>query len=393
MFVKAIHLIVILLVTQSQSQRDVVPEDLAERTRTSDTWQEAVAFTERVKELGPWQEQSRQINQMVETVFTQNGWDSEADLFARDLAVQVSALPPWDINGRIDMLTNAVAVRYQLSGEQRSDLRQRIWGDVITLTKRSFPSMLPTLGEMLETRAAGEPFTPEQVSRWMRNMRPLIDRNMEYIQSSLSAFRQTLEPHQREIFDRDVAAADRRAMVVMNQMTHWERGQWKPADWGLQHDPIHAKQAEPNPRPQPAPRERRLRRELAGPVAAEASVVARDRDQWEQYVEQFIRRYGLDEAQQTAAWSVYADLKARADQWHASHADELNALEAKANASEGDASQRQSAKQHLSEAKQPLVDMFAELKSRLDNLLTSEQRSKEEEPQRRPDRRRSSGAS
>lgn len=366
------------MLCQSPPPDNIVPADVAAETHPTQTWNEAVAFTQRVKELGPWQTQARVIGDMVDSVFTRNGWTSESDVFARGLILQTASLPPWDVRGRIDTFTRILSARYRLTPEQQDALRQRVWRDIITLTTRSFPAVLPTLGEMLETRAAGRPFTSQQVAGWVRTIRPLVNRNMSYMYESLDGFRATLTPSQQELLDRDVAAADRRAKTMFAQMNRWARGGWKPQDWGLDRDPIHAGgERSPSARRAPAVSPAQARRPRGD--AGQRAPLASDHDQWEQYVQQFISRYELDPAQQSSAWSIYEDLKSRADQWRASHADELAELQAQAN--EGsDPQAREAARDRLDQSKQPLADMFAELKDRLANLLTSEQRARSAEP-------------
>jgi hypothetical protein len=367
-----LRLILATLLAQG-SDDEQIPPDMAEHAKPTQTWKQAVDFTQRVKELGPWQDQMPLINQMVDSMFTQNNWTSEPDVFARNLILQTASLPPWDVRGRIETFTNIVATRYQLNPQQQEELRQRVWRDAVRLTTQSFPALLPTLTEMLQTRLEGRPFTPEQVSRWMRNTRPIMNRNMTYIQRSLTEFRTTLDPRQQALLDSDVAAADRRAADTFSRMEDWANGKWTPKDWGLERDPIHA-QAQPAGEPVVRPGREDVERRMERARPAAEVVVSRDLDQWERYVQQFIGQYKLDAAQQTSAWSIYADVKARADQWRASHADELAELEATVREA-ADAAARQDAQQQLDGRKQPLAEMFAELQQRLENLLTNEQRA------------------
>lgn len=371
-----LQLLSILLLVQVEEPQRTVPAEVAASSPPTKSFHEAVQFTERLKELGPWQTHYRTVTHMVDQMFTRNGWNSEPDLFVRSLVTRVSAMPPWDVRGRIDTVVGQLSTRYQLSPDQRAELGKRVWRDTITMTTRSFPAVLPTLKDMLETRTSGEPFTAEQVSQWMRTIRPIMKRNLTYVQGSISEFRESLTPAQCAILDRDLVAADRRITTWFTHMRVWERGQWTPEDWGLQGDAIHRRAAN---RPQLAGRKPRAQRQRTAPPAEIVSPsgrrMTRDQDPWAQHVQRFITRYKLDEGQQTSAWSIYEELRSRADQWLASHADELAKIEALAR--DGvDAESRRAAEKRLDEQTEVVQQMFEELKSRLDDLLTSDQRAR-----------------
>src|SRR3989304_5604448 len=55
-----------------------------------------------------------------------NGWTDESDLFARDVACEVTKIPPWEVTARLNLLSTRVAERYGLSDEQAKSLQGSI---------------------------------------------------------------------------------------------------------------------------------------------------------------------------------------------------------------------------------------------------------------------------
>ena len=94
---------------------------------------------------------------------------------------------------------------------------------------------------------------------------------------------------------------------------------------------------------------------------------------WDAYVAQFVAQFSLDDAQRLAAGSVLVDVKARAEQYSKAHAVELQA--ATREITQATKEQRKSIMDDKAELMQPLNDLFAELKSRLEQIPTEAQRS------------------
>lgn len=100
--------------------------------------------------------------------------------------------------------------------------------------------------------------------------------------------------------------------------------------------------------------------------AKPAPIIEQPKHPWEVYANEFATRHPLTAVQQAAARSIVKDLIARDTAYQASHAAELAAV-ARAEPGPDRDTQR---KQHEA----PTQDMFNELKSRLDDLLTTDQR-------------------
>lgn len=121
-------------------------------------------------------------------------------------------------------------------------------------------------------------------------------------------------------------------------------------------------------------RERREFEEvLSSPELAALTVGA-----WDTYVAGFVREFGLDDAQKLAAGSVLEDVRKRADRYVNSHVDDLNEVMREVKSAE--AERRKQIVQQRAELVKPLSDLFAELRTRLEQIPTEAQRSQAEPP-------------
>jgi len=346
-------------------------------TRSAVSPDEIQQLQQQIRALGPWQEQHRLIVQATENLWRRNRWDSEPDRFARRVAIEVSAIPPWKFQERMNKLTSMLAERYGLTPEQSAQFRARLLGAVVKVTWKHAEAIMQYSREMVQTRLAGKSFTAEQVARWARLSEPLLRDIRREVRRFGEQFGSLLDARQRELFRRDLASLQKRLEYVAGKMPAWERGEWTPADWGLEKDALHAEAAgraeAPSSRPAAVPE--RVRRPSRPPVepSEELPLVAEDESAWARYVREFIERYSLDEAQQVTARSVLAELEGRAKEYREAHADELARIEQKLREAE-DAAARAEAAHQREELLRPIADLFEELKQRLDRLPTDAQR-------------------
>lgn len=93
---------------------------------------------------------------------------------------------------------------------------------------------------------------------------------------------------------------------------------------------------------------------------------------WEKYVREFISRHELTDAQSNAALAMLKDVQGRGGQVEKLQAERVAAANAVRDA--------EARKKALAELNKPYDELFAELKRRLDSLLTAAQRAKSGEP-------------
>ena len=313
-----------------------------------------------------WDEEAVRLRRAAEIVWQRNGWNDESDTFARDVACEVAAIPPWDVVGRLNLLTTRITERYGLSEEAASRFRTSLLGEAGRLLMRHGPVLIEKGREVLAARVRGEPYSPQQVAEWAKDLEPLLvegqvsaDRLAEEIQPSLDAEHKLLLGRDRESYLK-------RTKFVNELRAQWLEGKWQPTDWGLEADPIQNRTAPPNVADPPAvlpiqatntPSPSLL--PSAAPIVVLPKWVPHDPRTWYVYVLQFEQRLDLDAGQKSTAESIHGELVERAVDYSKTHRDELFPVPI--------------AERATHTAYEPICAMFAELQARLDALPTTAQ--------------------
>jgi hypothetical protein len=333
-------------------------------------------------------------------VYERNGWTTEPDRFSLELAQELDALPPWEFERHIELVTRRLSDRYLLDEQQEQTLRglvEREWGELLA---RHVGRLVPVITEVLQTRLAGEPYAPEQVARWTELTEPVFEDGRRRLLAAADEFMNVLTPQQRELVQTDLDAAARRIGRMQELRESWRRGAWNPADWGLDRDPIQLGDGMPN-RDATALESHTGERQQAGSGRTErpadpeesgapsadatpripAAQGARepDDDPWATYVRDFVRRYRLDDAQQRRAWLVYRQARERREFLSQRWAQRIAQCRRALDASPSDDGLRA----RLSALEKSKADtsrmLFEELKRRLERLPTRAQRRAAEE--------------
>ncbi|MFH1108708.1 MAG: hypothetical protein V1790_05880 [Planctomycetota bacterium] len=307
-----------------------------------------------------WDEEAQRLRRAVEIVWERNGWTNESDRFARDVACEVTAIPPWDVAARLNLLTTRIAERYGLNDESATRLKGSVMREAGGFLMRNGGAIIENGREALLARARGEPYTAEQVAKWAKVLEPLltdmrasVDRLAKEVEPSLDA------DHKRRL-DQDLQSVEKRTRYVDAMRTRWAEGKWQPTDWGLETDPIQNRAVPP----------RALDPSAAIPIpvapAAQPSpnvslpaCVSYDPATWFACVLEFEKRFQLDAGQKSTAQSIHAELVERAGDYAKTHREEFRAVP------------MQERMTHA--AYEPIRALFAELQARLDALPTTAQ--------------------
>ncbi|MCB9865080.1 MAG: hypothetical protein H6816_00360 [Phycisphaerales bacterium] len=300
-----------------------------------------------VQRLGDWENIYEEMAPGVDAFWQQQGWNDEADRFALETFHEVASVPPWQVAERINRLLGAVRSRYALTEDQYLELQTRTYSFLGAMAWRHGRTLYSQTKEAVETRLDGEPFTPQQVARWTRDSRDVLDDARAQVERVSGEFARTFTPDQRDIFERDMESYHRRMETVDKLRARWAAGGWRPEDWGLQNDPLY----------------RKARTAAENEADSDGPAVDRfDELAWARYVREFVNQFQLDDAQATAAWSILDELLGRAADYRRLHRDEM------ADAAD-DA-------QAYAKLQAPIGELFDELKQRLRPIPTSAQRNK-----------------
>lgn len=303
-----------------------------------------------VQTLGPWEQNYEQMMSAVETVFERNDWTSESDQFSLDLIRTVEAIPPFQFQERFDTLIGMLSDRYMLDEEQEMQLRRTMIRESTSMMQRHSGRIMQYTLEAIQTRAAGEPFSAEQVARWAELAGPVFEDGRKRVNIVAREFMQNLDEQQLKIAAADLDAANHRMSRIAELREKWAQGKWNAADWGLEHDPIQsageahlAAEAAGNSR-EPTHTESETGmtntpsavtpkeaadaggRETTEKPGKSSATRGEPTDPWARYVAAFIRKYKLDAGQQDRAWSIHDSVKPRVDQLERRHQQRILAM-------------------------------------------------------------------
>lgn len=317
-------------------------------------------LTAEFKKLGDWEAQYEIIDRAMDRAWSRNGWDSEADLFARQMIREVARIPPWEFERRMDKMVEQVGDRYGFGQPQRARFRATMYREMFGLLWAHGPTIVKQSREYIGMRLRGEPFTPEAVAQWVRESEDLAEGMRERTARIIDEFGQTIDKSHRALFERDLQSFNRR-MAYMDQMREsWAEGGWKPEDWGLDNDAIQLGAAQPI---RPASEFSAAQQAAMGRLGiAPDAHWGYDPSSWEVYVRGFIALYQLDASQTATAESILVEVLGRAMAYMRTRAAEL--VEVRVNDRATD------------ERFAPVRSLFGELKERLGRIPTAAQRDR-----------------
>ena len=308
-----------------------------------------------------WDHEYQFIARAIENVWARNGWNEEADRYARDLVNEVAAIPPWEFRRRFDLFSRRVGERYHLSPPQIEMFERLVMREIGRILPRHSGVILGQAIEGLQTRGANQPFTAEQVARWTKAGEPLFKdarKSFDLVAGELSS---SLSPSQRRIWDRDLAAANKRWKDIEAARGRWAQGGWQADDWGLQDDPIQQGTARGGDFA-PSGAVRSPGADTPPQVERLPQWVAHDPSTWFAYVLDFEKRFKLDPGQASAARSIHAELVGRAAAFTQIHAERLRKVPP--------------GERKADEAYAPIRAYFTELQGRLEAIPTTAQRNR-----------------
>ena len=317
-------------------------------------------LTAEFKKLGDWEAQYEIIDRAMDRAWSRNGWDSEADLFARQMIREVARIPPWEFERRMDKMVEQVGDRYAFGPPQRAKFRATMYREMFGVLWAHGPTIVKQSREYIGMRLRGEPFTPEAVAQWIRESEALAEGMRERTARIVEEFGQTIDESHRALFESDLESFNRR-MAYMDQMREsWAEGGWKPEDWGLDNDAIQLGAAQPMRPATEFSATQQAAMERLG-IAPDAHWDY-DPSSWEVYVRGFIALYQLDASQTATAESILVEVLGRAMAYMRARAAELVEIRVSDRATD--------------ERFAPVRSLFGELKERLGRIPTAAQRDR-----------------
>jgi len=260
-----------------------------------------------------------------------------------------------------------LARQLEMDDEQTQRLSQRtneLWMPFFT---RHRAEVAPVVDRMLQAQWDPDLPSAEEAQHWARKALKVHELLIEQLAESNQEVAKLLTPEQLDEFRRIATQFDGGLEWFKAELEKMERGELSETAWAGR-------------RLSRQERRRRYQRDReqkqADQILSSPELLAITVDAWDAYVAQFVAEFSLDNAQKRAAGSVLVDVKARAEQYSKTHADQLRA--ATNEIAQAAKEQRKSMIDDKAELMQPLNELFAELKSRLQQIPTEAQRSKAE---------------
>lgn len=343
---------------EDRTAEQTTSDQIAQLEQIVDTMMSGIADTLE------WDSVWLDVSDSVIKTYERQGWDSEEDLYSLELLLEVGSIPPWQINERLDVFTEITADRYLLDEEQAGEFRDILISEAGGLLSKHAASLMPMAIEATQVYMSGDEFTPEQIARWTEASQPMFDDARQRIGLTTLRLLSMMEPEQREWLMADVAAMNRRLERIVELREAARRGEWDPAEWGIDGPLRSGRYIAEGVAPATMP--------AAEAASQPASQPGRELDPWAVYVRDFIRRYGLNEAQQRSAWQTYRRVREQRELQEHQHERRVDRLR-HGRAGEDDGLQARLAKLEAGKEK-TLERLFDLLKRRLNRLPTRAQR-------------------
>lgn len=265
------------------------------------------------------------------------------------------------------MVTQAcknVAIRYNLNKEQTAKTEQIMKRDVQRFLKENEEQVWPLIRELLRAQL-GRPENLDDARKLGQGVLPLVAKAKDAIYKGNDEWRMYLTPDQRRMHDYDMSEMDKTFQGIEENFRAWAEGR-----------PTQSRSPFPPP---PAPELSPPRPKLpAGGLPEPAVENLGDIDPrllFDSYVEEFIKKYQLDQGQIDTARSILEEYNAKANDFKNANKQELAKVVADLRAAHeaGDRDKLLAAEAKRKALLDPVYKLFGEMNDRLMGLLTTAQ--------------------
>lgn len=254
------------------------------------------------------------------------------------------------------------------------------------------PEIMQLSNEWFEALLAKEPPDPLYVADWAQRALPVLNDFADMAEGVTGEMRDYMTEDQRVLLDGQMAAFRVGVNFMTQRLGGWSEGRFDPENEWFGN-----------------PEARRVQREREAAINAEMESAKRDamglppessqgaaaaaggaqpaeqssesralttatEDEWKRYVDEFIRRYQLNEEQQAEAYRILRSVQEQRDGYLRRVSPRLDQVSARLAAASSD-EEKQRIEEQAERLKRPLERMFTILRERLEPLPTRKQRS------------------
>jgi len=255
-----------------------------------------------------------------------------------------------------------------IAGTQRDTIRNAIVAEWRGIMDPNDPTVRDLVLGYLSMRTADAPPRTETVKAWGRHAATLRNKHAARLSKKKETLLGEKDPKRRAQLELEVAVMSALDDLSRDRIERWAAGDFDPGVFWqaplrrpitgdappVQQQPRRTADRQPTPTPQ-------------DPISVELA-------RWTRYVTEFIRRFALDGGQRDAAQSCLSELSSRAAAHRERYREQIADLERRMQSKKTSPQIEADIQKDLIRLYGPIDDMFAELRARLDQIPTNEQK-------------------
>lgn len=315
---------------------------------------------------------------------------------------------PKMVDGIVYHVSREIARHYEFDEDQTEQMTAVLRDRFVTWFQQNRRQIQPLVNEFMEAQLASEAPLAENVAKWAGRVVPLLDDFHTVMESATGEMRGFMTEDQQAQLEADMAAYNVARRLALDKVYRWKEGGFDPEnEWTADPGERRRREREEQRTAKAAIESERERvktelgvagheggnapvTEAARPEAVHTPAEAGSpkgemKDEWARYVDEFIKRYDLDQGQQGQAQRALARRQeSRADYLRrkAAELDRTQRLITSAESPE----EKARALDELASLNKPIERIFQQLKDDLDRIPTRKQRSKAAEGELRKSR-------
>lgn len=279
----------------------------------------------------------------------------------------------WQVETMLDQACQGIAQRYNLNPHQEKYTRALMTRRVKAFLGDHESELRNLLAEMFAARLTGRA-DAESARRWAQSARPIFEQARKVILDGNKNWRQILTDEQKKMHDRDLRDMEKTFTQLHKRFDRWALGDFDKFREGFaRRGSKNARSSARDPR--------------NGLAALSRAVVGRPyranrEDAWDAYVRRFIREHTLDDSQQQSALAILKECKGNATSYRQSHDEETTKIRLRMRelvAAGASADEKAKARDELRSLSRPIIDIYNQLRARLDAIPTKAQKAAREE--------------
>ncbi|MBN2447114.1 MAG: hypothetical protein JXO22_10325 [Phycisphaerae bacterium] len=280
----------------------------------------------------------------------------------------------WD--GLMGKMARDMSTRYELDDDQIHMTTELLQERVPTWFQDHRQDIQPLLNEYFEMLLNGEPPTPEQAAKWSQQVLPLMEDFNGVVSGVGDGMREYLTEDQQVVLDSEMAAFEVGMGFLGRRLETWSEGGYDAyTDWP-ESPGFHAAERERQQAISTEIREARgarMREITGGAIRAPQ----RSSDPWVKYVEDFIRKYGLNSEQEAQARNILRRYQEQRDAYLQRRDADIDAVEQKIIEAQkaGDSEAKDKWVAEYGRLSEPIETKFMILKEKLSKIPTRAQRA------------------